>query len=257
MPAASGMVTLRCNMPTKRLLATDLDGTFIGDDEAMLRLWDALRAHGIVVAFSTGRHLQSIEDFYAEKDLTHRADVCICMVGTDIYFRDDGGYELDRTWHEIIAEDWDKTTVEEILRSIPEARMQDEQWQSPFKSSYYLEENVEKRLAELHDRLERASVRAKVVYSAGKFLDLLPIRSGKGEAVRFVARRYGMTPENVITSGDTGNDLDMMRPELRFRSIAVGNAAEELKEFRAPHVYHARAFYAAGIQEGLEAHGWL
>jgi sucrose phosphatase-like protein len=244
-------------MAAKRLLATDLDGTFIGDDEAMLRLWDVLQAQGIRLAFSTGRHLKSIEDFYAEKGLSRRADVCICMVGTDIYFRSNGAYHLDRSWHEVIAEDWDKATVEEILRDIPDARMQDREWQSPFKSSYYLEENVEERLGEIHNRLETASIQAKVVYSAGRFLDLLPIRSGKGEAVRFAARHEGIGPENVITAGDTGNDLDMMRPELGFRSIAVGNAADELEVYRAPHVYHARAFYAAGIQEGLEAHGWL
>jgi len=250
-------------LPAKRLLATDLDGTFIGDDAAMLRLWDVLQDSGVLVAFSTGRHLQSIKDFYAEKqrdaDLsaTRRADVCVCMVGTDIYFRNDGEYVLDTAWHDIIARDWDKETIEEIIRAIPEARMQDAQWQSPFKSSYYLEENVEASLAEIHQRLERAGVRAKVVYSAGQFLDFLPILSGKGEAVRFVARQCGVAPENVITSGDTGNDLDMMRPELGFKSIVVGNSAEELKAFQAPHVYHARAFYAAGIQEGLEAHGWL
>ena len=49
----------------------------------------------------------------------------------------------------------------------------------------------------------------------------------------------------------------MMRPELGFRSIAVGNSAPELKAFKPPHVYHARAAYAAGIQEGLEKLGWL
>jgi len=244
-------------MATRRLLATDLDGTFIGDDEAMLRLWEALSRNGILVAFSTGRHLKSIDDFYAEKDLSRRADLCICMVGTDVYFHENGSYRLDQAWHKIIARDWDKQAVEAILRGIPEAQMQDREWQSPFKSSYYLEENVQNRLAEIHSGLERAGLRAKVVYSAGKFLDLLPIRSGKGEAVRFAAEQFGVTPAHVITSGDTGNDLDMMRPELGFRSIAVGNATEELREFRAPHVYHARAFYATGIQEGLEAHGWL
>ena len=220
-------------MSAKRLLATDLDGTFIGDDRAMLRLWDALDQRGTLVAFSTGRHLKSIEDFYAGLSANRRADVCICMVGTDIYFRRNGEYELDTAWHDIISEDWDKKTVEKIIRVIPEARMQDAEWQSPFKSSYYLEECVEENLGKIHEQLERARVRAKVVYSAGKFLDLLPARSGKGEAVRFV------------------------RSELGFRSIAVGNAAEELKAFRAPHVYHARASFAAGIQEGLEVHGWL
>jgi sucrose-6F-phosphate phosphohydrolase len=179
------------------------------------------------------------------------------MVGTDIYFRRNGEYHLDHAWHEIIARDWDKAMVEQILRSIPEARMQDEEWQSPFKSSYYLEENVETRLAEIQQRLEDGGIRAKVVYSAGKFLDLLPAHSGKGEAVRFVAQKLDLAPENVITSGDTGNDLDMMRVELGFRAIAVGNAADELKRFQAPHVYHAQKFYAAGIIEGLEAHGWF
>ncbi len=250
-------------MTNQRLLATDLDGTFIGDDVAMLKLWDALRACGVIVAFSTGRHLRSIEDFYAEKPRvvsllpTHRADACICMVGTDIYFRKDGEYHLDQTWHETISEDWDKQAVEEILTAIPEAQRQDDEWQSPFKSSYYLKENVERRLAQIHEGLEHNGLRAKVVYSAGEFLDLLPIRSGKGEAVKFVARHFAVGPENIITCGDTGNDLDMMRPELGFRSIAVGNAAEELKAYRARHVYHATAFYAEGIWEGLEAYGWL
>lgn len=244
-------------MRPRRLLATDLDGTFIGDDDAMPALWEVLRGHDdIVVAFSTGRHLQSIEAFYAEKQFSGRADVCICMVGTDIHFRKDGVYYLDKAWHETIAEGWDKATVEDVLRKIPEARMQDEQWQSPFKSSYYLEENVEDRLAQIHNDLEHAGLRAKVIYSAGQFLDLLPVRSGKGEAVSFVARELGIEPDQVITCGDTGNDLDMMRPELGFRSIAVGNAAPELEVFQAPNVYHARASFAAGIIEGLEAHGW-
>ncbi|MGD8451010.1 MAG: HAD-IIB family hydrolase [Phycisphaerae bacterium] len=240
-----------------RLLATDMDGTFIGDDRAIQELWDLLERQGVTLAFSTGRHLQSIESFYAEKALSRRADVCVCMVGTDVHFRGNGSYTLDPAWHEYIHVGWDKDAVEEILRSIPEARMQDEQWQSPFKSSYYLEENAEARLAEINQRLRERGLDAKVVYSADKFLDLLPIKSGKGEAVRYVAEKLGLSPANVVTAGDTGNDLDMMRPELGFRSIAVGNAAPELKAFRAAQVYHAQAAYAAGILEGLREFGWL
>jgi len=244
-------------MQAKRLLATDLDGTFIGDDAAMVSLWDDLFRSGVMVSFSTGRHLKSIDEFYNQKGLLRRADICVCMVGTDVYFRNNGGYVLDSGWHEVISQDWDKAQVEAILHSIPEARMQDPQWQSPFKSSYYLEENAEQRLAEIEQRLAAAGLKAKVVYSAGRFLDLLPERSGKGEAVRYVAEQAGVDATNVVTCGDTGNDLDMMRDELGFRGIAVGNAAPELKAFQPPHVYHARACYAAGIREGLETYGWL
>lgn len=244
-------------MSARRLIATDLDGTFIGDDSAMLSLWEQLQAKDIIVAFSTGRHLASIENFYAEKGLKQRADICICMVGTDVYFRENGVYRLDREWHKTISEDWNIKAVKSLLGAMPEVKMQDDQWQSPFKSSYYLEENVEQRLAEIDDQLAQQGLRAKVVYSAGRFLDLLPIRSGKGEAVKYVAQRLEIDPKNVVTCGDTGNDLDMMRAELGVRGIAVGNAAEELKQFQAPHVYHASAFHAAGIQEGLKAYGWL
>ncbi len=65
----------------QRILATDLDGTFIGDDAAMHELWSHLGAADIGVVFSTGRHLPSIESFYAEHDITRRADACICITG--------------------------------------------------------------------------------------------------------------------------------------------------------------------------------
>lgn len=244
-------------MTSKRLLATDMDGTFIGDDDAMFRLWEAVDAAGITLAFSTGRHLKSIQDFYAEKRADRRAEVCICMVGTDVHFLAGNRYELDPAWHAAISERWDKAAVEAILHGIPEARMQDPQWQSPYKSSYFLEENAERRLAEIRDGLEREGLDAKVVYSADKFLDLLPFRSGKGEAVRYVVNKLGLSGDRVVTSGDTGNDLDMMRPELGYQSVIVANAAPELKALQGPHVYHAETPYAAGIHEGLQRLGWV
>jgi mannosylfructose-6-phosphate phosphatase len=135
--------------------------------------------------------------------------------------------------------------------------MQDAEWQSAFKCSYYLEAHADARLAEIEQRLADAGLRAKVVYSAGRFLDLLPYRSGKGGAVAYTADLLGIPAAGVVTAGDTGNDLDMMRPDLGFRSIAVGNATDELQHLDEPHVYHATAAHAAGIREGLVHYGWL
>ncbi len=244
-------------MGAKRLLATDLDGTFIGDEGAMLALWEDLERSGVIVAFSTGRHLPSIERFYEEATTERRADACICMVGTEIWTFTPAGYERDRGWSDVISEAWDKVRVEAILGAIPEAVMQPAEWQSEFKSSYFLEDNAEARLDDIHEALERADLLAKVIYSAGRFLDLLPHRSGKGGAVAYLAKRLGVPPADVVTAGDTGNDLDMMRPELGFRAVAVGNAAPELQSFEAAGLYHAEAPYAAGIREGLVHHGWL
>ncbi len=240
-----------------RMLATDLDGTFIGDDVAMERLWSDLQDHGIFVAFSTGRHLPSIEAFYAEAGTPRRADACVTMVGTEIWHRHGDGYVLDEEWSKVIEDRWDKAAVAEIVDSIPGTDLQPEEWQSPFKSSYYLEDDADARLGELRRRLDERGLAAKVVYSAGRFLDLLPARSGKGEAIRYLAEEVGIASDHVITAGDTGNDLDMMRPELGFRAIAVGNASEELAAREADNLYHAAAYHAAGIREGLEHYGWL
>jgi sucrose-phosphate synthase len=241
----------------QRMLATDLDGTFIGDDDAMESLWRDLDDSGVFVAFSTGRHLPSIEDFYARVGTTRRAGACVTMVGTEIWHRDGDEYALDEEWSGIIEDRWDKDAVAEVVDAIPGAELQPAEWQSRFKSSYFLEDDAGAEVEELRRRLDERGLHAKVVYSAGRFLDLLPIRSGKGEAVRYLAASVGVDPRNVITAGDTGNDLDMMRPELGFRSIAVGNASDELAGHMATNLYHADGYHAIGIREGLEHFGWL
>jgi len=239
----------------RRMVATDMDGTFIGDDHAMHALWDDLEVAGITLTFSTGRHIPAIEAFYANHHEDRRATACVCMVGTEVWFLDGDEYRQDPGWSDYISDAWDKHAVESILRELPGAHIQDAEWQSPFKASYFLEEDVDTGPAHIEQRLDELGLRAKVIYSAGRFLDLLPHRSGKGGAVRYLAGQLGM--DEVVVAGDTGNDLDMMRAELGFSCIAVGNATEELAAVREPQIYHADAPYAVGIREGLEYYGWL
>lgn len=244
-------------MISSRLLATDLDGTFIGDTEAMLNLWRDLEDAGILLVFSTGRHLRSIQAFYAEHKVTKRADACICMVGTEIWRMTESSYQIDKSWTEVISEDWDRASVERVLHGIPDVRMQPTEWQSPFKISYFWDGATDSQIDETRSKIDEAGLEAKVVYSAARFLDVIPPRAGKGEAVRHLAQTLRVPPDMVVTAGDTGNDLDMMQPELGFRSIAVGNATTELRDYRTPSLYHATASHAAGIREGLERFGWL
>jgi len=244
-------------LTARRLLATDLDGTFLGDDQEMADLWRDIENNGILLAFSTGRHLPSIEEFYTRAGTERRANACVCNVGTEIWHRSGDHYVLDHTWAGAIAQSWNESKVRAVLRQIDGVVPQPEEWQSPLKCSYYLEQDAEAMLAEARRRLAAAGAKAKLVYSAGRFLDLLPLRSGKGKAVAHLAASLGVAPDDVITAGDTGNDLDMMNPDLGFRSIAVGNATPDLRHHLAPSVYQAIAFYAAGIREGLEHFAWL
>jgi mannosylfructose-6-phosphate phosphatase len=239
------------------MLATDLDGTFIGDEQAMHTLWRDLDDAGVLVVFATGRHLSSIEKFYAEFHTTRRADSCVAMVGTEIWHRRKDGYALDESWRTLLSESWDRSEVTAIVSEVPNVELQPKEWQSPLKASYYLESAPESQITEIHGRLATRGIDAKIVYSAGRFLDLLPPGSGKGEAVKYLAAALNVALEDVVTAGDTGNDLDMMRLELGLRSIVVGNASPDLLARAPAESYRADAAFAAGIREGLEHYGWF
>lgn len=242
----------------ERLLVTDLDGTFIGDDEATKRVWDALDDAEIGLAFATGRHLSSVRDFLRSVGGRRHPVASICMVGTEIWMRTRFGYRGDRGWSEVIGAHWDRAGVLSAARVVPGLTLQDEEWQSVHKISWFVDgDDPEGRVA-LFDRvLAERGVRALLVHSGGHLLDAIPAESGKGSATAFLARRLGLGPDAVITAGDSGNDLDMMRSELGFRSIVVGNADAEMRSIEADHVYMADAPYAAGIFEGLHRWGWV
>ena len=197
-------------MNSLRMLATDLDGTFIGNEPEMIDLWRSLDEAGVMIVFASGRHLSSIESFYREVGTDRRAAACVTMVGTEIWHRRHGGYVLDESWEGRIAVSWDKAKVGALVAAAVPARLQPDEWQSPLKASYYLEDASEGQLAEIRAELLAHGVDAKIVYSNGRFLDLLPPLSGKGEAVRYLADVLSIAPENVVTAGDSGNDLDMI-----------------------------------------------
>jgi len=91
--------------------------------------------------------------------------------------------------------------------------------------------------------------KVSVIYSGGEFLDLLPLKSSKAGAVKYIVDRFGVNKQDVVICGDSGNDLDIFN--LGFKGIIVGNAHPELKKFNGKNAYHAGGEYSAGIIEGL------
>ena len=232
----------------KKMLCTDLDGIFIGDDDSMYELLRVIKDKDILLVFSTGRHLRSVMQFVREKEV-RIADACICMVGTVVYFAHEGELILDNDWSRIISRGWEREKIVRLLAGIEGLVWQDEEWQTEFKVSYFLRESQTEVLQEINQRMQKARLKAKVIYSGSQFLDFLPVKSGKSEAVRYVVDNFGARTENVIVCGDSGNDLDMF--EAGFKGIIVGNAHTELGNFEGENAYHATGEYSAGIIEGL------
>ncbi len=242
------------NTAYNRILCTDLDGTFIGDDTSMYELLKLIEDKGIMLVFSTGRHLPSLQSFIREKEIRN-PDACILMVGTEIYVYQNGTFVKDENWSEVISEGWDKDKIAAMLDDIEEITLQDQQWQTEFKASYYLRENADTVLNTIERRMQNEGLKAHIVYSGEQFLDFLPEHSGKAEALKYVAGHSGIREDNIVVCGDSGNDTDMFK--AGFKGIIVGNALSELQDFPGENAYHAVKSYSAGIIEGLGYYGFV
>lgn len=232
----------------KYLLISDLDGTLIGDEEALNIFAKWIQAHKdfLSVVYATGRTLDSVSQEIQTTALPE-PNAIIASVGTDIYNYPSG--ELMEDWHRKINKNWDAEMVRRIFSSHTELELQPEQFQSAFKVSYYLPDASREQIHNLQKKLQEKYIEAEVIYSSNRDLDFLPLRANKGKASAFLASRRQIPSQKVIVSGDTGNDKALF--EQGFCGIVVGNAQPELKNFKGPGVYHADGLFAYGVLEGI------
>lgn len=237
------------------LLASDLDGTLIGDPAALRTLNAALLAARpmVAIAYVTGRTLASALDLLAEADLVP-PDVIIASVGTAIHYAPD--WRLDAGWERRIAPDWCADRVDAVAGFFPELRRQPPHAQGPHKRCFLVDEaDAGSAVPALRRALRQQRVRAQVVFSSGRDVDVIPFRAGKGQATLYAAARLGISPDRVVACGDSGNDVDLLA--MGGRAALVGNALPELRRFAPPGAYFATATYAAGVHEALAAFGLL
>lgn len=238
-----------------RLLITDIDNTLIGKKEPLRKLLDQVRGAGSKVAYgvATGRRIDLALDALRE----HRVDppdFVISSVGTSIHYGT--GLVEDLGWHYHIDYRWHPERLREVALSFEELELQPEIGQDIYKISFIVKRGYEFDPAELQAALRRARLQAKVIFSHGIYLDLIPVRASKGLAVRYLAIRLGISLDMVLVAGDSGNDEEMLRGNTL--GVVVGNYDPELEHLREEdRIYFAQGTHARGIIEGIEHYGFL
>ncbi|MGR3486266.1 MAG: HAD family hydrolase [Paracoccaceae bacterium] len=232
------------------LVACDIDGTLTGcrPSAAKFRAW--AQARQVLYAVATGRSITEARRVLAEWDLPV-PDLFVTAVGSEIHLRDATGRPcLCRDWAAHIEADWDRDAILRVLARAG-ATMQAPIEQRRWKLGLFGSAGEGARIAEA---LGAAGLPARVVASHGDLIDVLPLRAGKGAALDFAARGFGLTAADVIAAGDSGNDRDML--ERCGRGIVVANAHAEIAGLRGlAHLHHASVPHAAGVLEGLRVHG--
>ncbi|QQD18849.1 glucosylglycerol-phosphate synthase [Spongiibacter nanhainus] len=233
------------------LLATDLDGTFLaGETEQRLKLYQLIAAHPeIQLAYVTGRGLESVLPLLSDPTLPE-PDYIICDVGCTVVH---GATqqpvqplqsEIDRRWP-------GEHVVEEAVAHIPNLLRQDVPQER--RVSFFCSEGaVSAELASIVETLD-----CDLLYSAQRYLDILPRSVNKGSTLRGLVEHLGISHEDVMVAGDTLNDLSMY--EAGFIGVCVGESERGLiaaTESQA-RVYHAERPGCGGILEAIHHFGFL
>ena len=120
---------------------------------------------------------------------------------------------------------------------------------------FYGDEAISKRiLADLRDEFQGAATDGKgrerfydVLESSEGNLEFVLPHTTKGTAVEALANHWGYTPDEVMTIGDSENDLEML--ELAGYSFAMENGEEKVKRMAK---YIAPSNGEAGVLQVLE-----
>ncbi|MGC9326086.1 MAG: HAD-IIB family hydrolase, partial [Candidatus Hinthialibacter sp.] len=232
-----------------RLVITDIDNTLLGDKESLDELMALIHNRPNIVGFgiATGRHIESAVNVLQEWNVP-RPDLLITSVGSEIHYGDD--LKQDRDWERHIDYKWEPESLREFMSSLPGIEPQPEENQRKHKVSFYIDPSIAPSRRDIVRLMRENRFHVKVIHSHQQFLDFLPLRASKGLAIWYMASKWGIPMEHILTAGDSGNDEEMLKGYNL--SVVVGNYSAELEPLRKnPTVYFAQASYAGGILEGM------
>lgn len=229
------------------ILATDLDGTFLGGSgEERRGLYALLRARSDhVLIFVTGRDLPHIRELVEDGDIP-RPDFIVGDVGTTI--ADGRSFEPIDALEADIRAAWDDAgpRIEALLADERGLRRQPTAFRHRLSYYYDPAQPVETARA----KVEAAG--CDCLLSADLYFDVLPRGISKGPTLLKLLRALGLPLERVLVAGDTLNDLSLFQTGLQ--GVAVGNSEPALLAALddLPAVLRARRPGAGGITEALE-----
>lgn len=243
-------------LPTAdRFLICEIDNTLLGDEEALRRLIQRLNEQGGTtgVGIATGRNLRSALAMLKEWRFP-MPDLLITSTGTEIYY----GPQVvtDMNWLRHINYRWQPEAVRQALSELPGLELQPPECQGAFKLSYFVEDGRSPSYREIMRHLRQKQLHVKGVFCHGMYLDVLPIRASKGNALRYCALKWGLPVKRFLVAGASGNDESMLTGNTL--AVVVGNYGRELERLREfPQVYFSKGDYAWGILEALDHYSFF
>tara|TARA_Y100001968_G_scaffold166136_1_gene152211 strand:- start:2910 stop:3713 length:804 start_codon:yes stop_codon:yes gene_type:complete len=196
----------------KKLLLLDLDN-YLEQSEGLSFLRDKLKDNSINpdirLGILTGRSIKAAKHRYAETKLPRPA-VWICQAGTEIYYADEN--KSDIFWQDSISVDWNREGIEKVLFDLKDyLELQSIDHQGHFKISYLLKEPSEAILPLVRKRLRQSGLAASPHLKCHWYLDVVPLRASRAEAIRFLTLRWGLSLDKVLVVASQQGDGELIK----------------------------------------------
>jgi sucrose-phosphate synthase len=234
-----------------RAIFTDIDQSLLGDEESRKAFVEQIRANRKLANFgiATGRKLESALAILKRYGIPV-PDILITSLGTEIYYAPE--LTADLAWSNHIDHQWNPYAVHRILTELPGLKLQPKTHRSRFKISYYIDPQEAPPMEEITGLLHREELTVNAILSFGQFLDVVPARASKGNALRFSAHQRGMPLEKILVAGGSGADEDMMRGNTLAVVVANRHHEELSKLTDVGRIYFAEQPHAQGILEAID-----
>ncbi|HGX91874.1 MAG TPA: glycosyltransferase, partial [Candidatus Tenderia sp.] len=174
---------VRASRYRDRAIFTDLDQNLVGNPEALRHFASMVRYNRKCVTFgiATGRRIDSALALMKKHGIP-TPDVLISSLGTRIHYG--RAIREDDWWADHIDYHWNPRRIRRVLAGIDGLKLQPKIEQSSFKLSYYYDPRKAPSVEEIVALIRQQELTANVSCSFGQFLDIVPSRASKGQALR-------------------------------------------------------------------------
>ncbi len=231
------------------VLATDLDGTFLGgsaQQRGLLYEWLAQRRAEITLIYVTGRGLSAIRELMSTLPSSVHPDHVVANVGTTAVtgpkFSPLHPVEawLDAQWPQTA-----NTTIAQLMQQ--HAHLEPQPSVEGRRMSYFF------RDIDLAEKAKTAVEEAgfDALISDNLYFDVLPKGVCKGPTLLRTLDALGLSRDDVLVAGDTLNDLSLFETGLRGVAVSNSEPALKLALHEKPNVLQSSEPGAAGILQAL------
>ncbi|MFD2257230.1 HAD family hydrolase [Luteolibacter algae] len=178
----------------------------------------------------------------------------ISSLGAEIRYGETG--VPDERWNNQVRNRWNREGIVEAFSTLDCLSPQDDSFQHKFKVSYFMDSNKAMGRVALQRILRENGISAKVIVTAKAFVDVIPVRSGKDVALRYLENRWGIDPARIFYFGSYGNDIAAVRG--RNLSVLAADSDRVLRQLLPrPRLFHASLPGLSGMFEGLDHYQFI